>query len=165
VILFKPTLRAIAPLAFPLITFVPLTVIVAPAVVVVGLTVVEVTELDTFAVYVVVVGLKPGVNTPAESTRSDSLGAAEAISRVTVTVYVVEPEALPTTMVIVFDPTFKAIAPLALPLLTLVPLTVIAAPAVVVAGVTVVEATAFPTLTVYDVVVELNAEASVPAES
>jgi len=68
-----PKFRIIAPLAFPLGTFVPLTVIVALAVVV-GVTVIDVTEFATLAVYCLVVELNAEESVPDESWRFESVG-------------------------------------------------------------------------------------------
>ena len=88
VIVLDPTFRFIAPLALPLATFVPFTVIDAFADVVVGVTVTEATEFATLAVYCRVAALNAGVSVPAESWRFDNvaIGSGATFARVTVTV-------------------------------------------------------------------------------
>jgi hypothetical protein len=63
-----------------------LTVIVAFGLVVVGVTVIELTEFATFAVYCRIVALNAGVSVPRESWRFDSVGNGSGAALVTVTV-------------------------------------------------------------------------------
>jgi hypothetical protein len=62
-----PTFRFIAPLALPLVTFAPLTVIDAFVADVDDVTVTEVTLFATFTEYCVISGLNAGVSAPDES--------------------------------------------------------------------------------------------------
>ena len=166
VITFGPTFRFIAPLALPLATTEPFTVIDAFADVVVGVTVIEATEFATPAVYCRVAALNAGTSVPTDSWRFDKVAIGSGVAaRVTVTVYVVCPAELLTTMVMAFEPTLRFIAALALPLATTEPFTVIVAFADVVVGVTVIVVTVFATLAVYCVVAALNAGVRVPVDS
>ena len=165
VIVLDPTFRFIAPLALPLGTFVPFTVIDAFADIVVGVTFIEPTEFAALAVYCRVAALNAGVNVPADSWRFDNvaIGSGATFARVAVTVYVVDPDELLTTIVIVLEPTFRLTV--MLPTVTVVPFIVIDAFADVVVGVTVTEVIEFATLTVYCRVAALKTGVSVPVES
>ena len=74
VIVFPPTFRFTPLPGFPTGTFVPLTEINALAAFVLGVTVTDVTEYATFAVYCVVVGLNAGESIPDEIRRLESAG-------------------------------------------------------------------------------------------
>jgi hypothetical protein len=88
VIALDPTFRFNAPLALPLATLLPFTVIDAFADAVVGVTVTEVTAYATLAVYCWVEALNAGVSVAAESWRFDKVGIGSGVTsaRVTVTV-------------------------------------------------------------------------------
>ncbi len=85
VIVFVPTVNAIAPDATPDVTVVPLTLTVAVASVVVGVTVIDDVAFGTLAVYAVVPLANVGDRVPVESASADSVAVLDA-ARVTVTV-------------------------------------------------------------------------------
>jgi hypothetical protein len=77
VMTFSPTARGRAAVAAPLVVGTPLTVIFAPDCVATGMTVVEVVEFGTVAVYAVTVELKAGLSgTPAPRVRLDRVASA-----------------------------------------------------------------------------------------
>ena len=104
-----------------------------------------------------------GVNVPLLIAKLLRL-ALEDAALVTVTVYVcvVIPSCAVTIVVMVLPPTFKAIADEALPLATVVPLTVTVAVALLTAGVRVNDVTALTTEAVYPVVSDEKAGLNVP---
>ena len=90
-----------------------------------------------------------------------------AAARVTLTVYVcvVVPSCAVTTMVIALAPTTSAIAPDALPLTTVLPLTFIVAVASATVGVTVIEVTALATASAYTNVLLENTGSKLPLDT
>ena len=85
VTVFEPTLSAIAPDAFPLVTATPFTVRLAVAAARVGVAVSEVVALETLAVYDVVPDANAGARVPLDS-ESAAKSAFDDPARVTVTV-------------------------------------------------------------------------------
>jgi hypothetical protein len=162
---FDPTFKFIAPEVAPDATVVPFTVIVelAPCAAV-GVTVILVTAYATLSVYEVVLDANVGASVPWLTVIPEREASDEA-GRITVMVYVsvVRPSYAVTKTVIIFEPTFKFIAPDAAPEAVVVPFTVIVelAPCAAV-GVIVMLVTAFATLAVYEFVPEENVGASVP---
>jgi hypothetical protein len=77
VIVLEPTLRLIAPDAEPEVTEVPFTVMVAWLLLLVGVTVIEVIEFATDAVYEMVFALNVGDRVPCEMLRPDRSALAE----------------------------------------------------------------------------------------
>ena len=99
---------------------------------------------------------------PVVATVSATVGVDAARVTVTVYVFVVVPSCAVTTVVMVFAPTERAIAPDALPEATVVPFTVMVAVASATVGVTVRLVTLFATDCVYAVVAASNTGLSVP---
>ena len=77
VITLSPKLKLIAPDAVPEVTAVPLTVIVAKALLRVGVTVIELVALVTVAVYAVVAEANVGDRVPEEIARADKVESLE----------------------------------------------------------------------------------------
>jgi hypothetical protein len=77
VIVFDPTVKEIADDAEPEVTVVPFTLIVAFALVRVGVTVIDVVAFETVAVYEVVAEANVGDSVPVEVVRALSVASVE----------------------------------------------------------------------------------------
>jgi hypothetical protein len=147
-------------------------VTVAPAKVNVGVIVIKVLAHVNCAeaVYVVVALANVGVYAiltlaSVTAVNEESVETVDGCRVATIEyVFVVTPSWAVTTILILFVPTFKLIEPLGDPDVTETPLTVIVANALFLVGVTVTDVVVFTTLSVYDVVAELNEGDSVPLE-
>jgi len=146
IVVAVPAARAIAPDAVPEVTATPLTFMVAFGSAAVGVTVTDAVALATDVVYVVVVPTVPVLV-------SDELGVSfmtlsEALAepaRVTIIEYVlvVDPFwAVTTVVIVVAVPDVKAIAPDAVPDVTVTPFTFMVAVGSAAVGVTVTDAVA-----------------------
>jgi hypothetical protein len=111
----------------PDITETPLTVIVANALVRVGVTVTDVVAFVIVAVYDIVPLLNVGVNVPEEIVKAESDDTLDILCTVSVYVLVVVPSSAVTTTVTVLSPTLKLIEPEAEPDDTVTVLTLIVA--------------------------------------
>ena len=83
--MFVPTVKFMTPEAFPLVTAVPLTIIVALACATVGVILMLVVALPTVSVYAVVADAKAGVKVPTLTAKAAKSALALA-ARVTVIV-------------------------------------------------------------------------------
>ena len=145
-----PSAKAILPDGVPDVTATPLTVTVALASCVVGVTVTDAVASGTDVVYVVVVPVVPVIVSVEDGVSANVVSEAlfDILCTTIKAVLVVVPSCDVTTVVMVLSPLAKAMLPDAVPEVTAVPFTVTVALGSSVVGVTVTDAIALLTVVV-----------------